>query len=111
MIVPMKFTHLTFKKVGSFKNTCDVVLLQKKKLYLLGEWSDQDVESRIPIPEWHSFTFTKIDNDHAIVFGGVQYGPGAVNHVYCLQMKDSPTTDDPEWVCKIIRNENTLYLY
>ena len=67
--------------------------------YLPGEWSAQDVESRIPVPEWDSFTFTKIDDEHAIVFAGVQQGPGAVNDVYCLQMKDGPTTDDPEWVC------------
>ena len=66
-----------------------------------GEWSVQDVESRIPVPEWDSFTFTKIDDEHAIVFAGVQQGPGAVNDVYCLQMKDGPTTDDPEWVCKL----------
>lgn len=88
-----------------------MLFIIKQLFHLPGEWSAQDVESRIPIPEWDSFTLTKIDNDHAIVFAGVQQGPGAVNHVYCLQMKDSPTTDDPEWVCKIVRNENTLHLY
>ena len=72
-----------------------------------GEWSAQDVESRIPVPEWDSFTFTKIDDEHAIVFAGVQQGPGAINDVYCLQMKDSPTTDDPKWVCK--KDESVLF--
>lgn len=32
------------------------------------------------------------------MIAGVQQGPGAVNCVYCLQMSESATTDDPEWV-------------
>ena len=72
----------------------------KPILLFPGEWSVQDVESRIPVHEWDSFTLTKIDDEHAIVFAGVQQGPGAVNDVYCLQMKHSRTTDDPEWVRK-----------
>lgn len=67
--------------------------------YLPGEWNAMDV--RKPVPQWDSFTFTKIDDDLAVAIGGVQQGPGAVNYVYCLQMKESATTNDPEWVCHI----------
>ena len=52
------------------------------------------------MPEWDSFTLTKIDDEHAVVIAGVQEGPGAVNDVYCLQIHCSLTTGRPEVVCK-----------
>ena len=101
-IVPMKYTHTTLKKVGLF------YVLEFSNYYesctyftFSGEWSEQEVRLGIPIPEWDSFTLTKIDDEHALAIAGVQQGPGAVNDVYCLQMEDSPTTGDPEWVYQI----------
>ena len=44
------------------------------------------MDVRKPVPQWDSFTFTKIDDDLAVAIGGVQQGPGSVNYVYCLQM-------------------------
>ena len=52
------------------------------------------------MPEWDSFTLTKIDDEHAVVIARVQEGPGAVNDVYCLQIHCSLTTGRPEVVCK-----------
>ena len=59
---------------------------------------------------WDSFTFTKIDDELAVVIAGVQQGPGAVNSVHCLT--ESATTSDPEWVCysDVSVNKNALNL-
>jgi len=66
------------------------------------------MDVRKPVPQWDSFTFTKIDDDLAVAIGGVQQGPGSVNYVYCLQMKESATTNDPEWVCHIIESVDSI---
>ena len=81
-------------------------------LNLSGEWSAQDATHRISIPEWDSFTITKVDNDHAIVLAGVQQGPGAISDVYCLQMEYSRVVDDPEWVCQnYVQRKVTIILF
>ena len=84
-----------------FTGTYDAVNWNIHNIFLIlsGEWSAQDATHGISIPEWDSFTITKIDNDHAIVLAGVQQGPGAISDVYCLQMMYSCVVDDPEWVC------------
>ena len=65
-----------------------------------GEWTAQvSEENQKAVREWDSFTFTKIDDKHAVVIAGVQEGFGAVNCVHCLQLNESDTTGDLEWVC------------
>ena len=64
-----------------------------------GEWSAQAFRRGNRVPKWDSFTITKIDDEHAVVFAGVHEGVGAINDVYCLQVQNNPATDDPEWVC------------
>jgi len=53
-------------------------------LYDTGQWQEIDCPNRPP--PTGAFTFTEIDPDHALLFGG-RVEETRMNHVYILDMK------------------------
>ena len=52
-----------------------------------GTWSSPLMTGSRP-PPCSDFSFTTVDNNRAVVFGGFQPGRGHVNDVYILDFKD-----------------------
>ena len=60
---------------------------------LPGVWSSPQLKGKRP-PPWDSFTFTKVDQDRAVLFGGEQPGHIKVNDLYLFNLREMVS-----WCC------------